>query len=178
MREESSRRSGTLSPESYEDRPRKSSQDPSMKSEGDDAPVQFGTIKVLDLSPVIVVRFHEGWTFDDMRAAYDRVADICPPRFILVTDAQFVRPVGAVERQVLSDILRALLKRLDTRVVVSIIVTDSALMRGVARAILWFVPATHKIVMSASMSEAYDVATEYATRERLRLHPSMATRLR
>jgi hypothetical protein len=158
--------------------PRDASQQASAKGGGPDLPEPFGALKVFDLAPVMVVRFEDGWSVADMRAAYERVISIGPPRFVLITDTQMVRPVGALERQKVSELLQALHNRLDPRVIVSIIVTDSALMRGVARAVLWFVNTSRKIVTAASMTEAYDEVAQYAAREGLILPSTLATRMK
>jgi hypothetical protein len=138
---------------------------------------RFGQVTVYDLAPVFLVRFEDRWTFEEMGAAYDRVADVAPRRFILITEAQLARPAGAFERQRIREILNKLLARVDQRVVLSAIVAESAVMRGTVRTVLWLVRVNHPILVLPNMRDAYEAARNLASKESLHLPASIESRL-
>jgi hypothetical protein len=116
----------------------------------------FGSLQLFDAEPIFVVTFHEGWTPRDFVGTYERIFSSAAPRVGIISDARNVRPADALKRKELGRTLQDLGTRRIERILASIVITDSSIMRGVIRAVLWLVPQPYPIIPVASMGAACD----------------------
>jgi hypothetical protein len=115
----------------------------------------IGALRMFDVSPVFVVQFMPAWAARDIRKAYDLIAGRAPAptRVAFVCDVVSVRPAGVLERKELTATLESM-RGLDRRVVSSVVISKSSLMRGVIRAVQWFHPTPYPIVSVDSFGAA------------------------
>lgn len=117
-----------------------------------------GGLTVEDLAPIYVLTFREGWRPEDFRGVQRLIVAGGLRRLVIISEVLHVRPAGALERRALAATLKELEFTLDPRVIVSIVVTDSAVMRGVVRAVSWVNPVPYAILTVPTMGEAIDLA--------------------
>lgn len=122
---------------------------------------RFGGLTLFDLTPVYVITFEDGWSTKDLAAVQRAMLARGAPRVAFISEVLNIRPAGAVERKALADSLKALKSELDARAIVSIVVTDSSIMRGVIRAVTWVYASPYPLVTASSMDEAREVLREH-----------------
>lgn len=134
---------------------------------------RFGGLVLTDLSPVYVVSFEDGWVTRDLRDVQEAVLARAPLRLAFISEVLRVRPAGALERRELGEMLGTLQARIDPRMVVSVVITDSSIMRGVIRAVNWIHPVAYPLLTVSSADEACDLVTRHLAAERIPAPPNL-----
>jgi hypothetical protein len=133
------------------------------------AKTRVGGLELIDLTPLYVITFEEGWSPRDLFGVQKAILARGAPRVLFIVEVLHIRPAEALERRALSDALKGAQVHLDPRTIASIVVTDSAVMRGVIRAVTWFHAIPYPLCTVSSLEEARDTAAEYLRGEGLEL---------
>jgi hypothetical protein len=127
----------------------------------------FGRLTLIDLDPIFVLRFQEGWQVDQFGEVCRNVLDRPVRRVGLVSDVQSIRPAGALARKQLTETIRPLMTRLEQRIVASVVVSESTVMRGATRAVLWISPQPYPLIAVETMDQAADELAAHFAKESL-----------
>ncbi|NLE47254.1 MAG: hypothetical protein GX614_02505 [Sandaracinaceae bacterium] len=122
-----------------------------------DSPVGLELIR---LPPVYVAAFREGWNVADLQAITREILAEDTERFIFISDVKSIRPAGVLERQKMSSTLNEIHQQLAERMIASIVISDSPIMRGVVKAVTWLTDFPYPINCFGTAEEAIADANE------------------